>query len=344
MTSSHFGTTPEGQPVQTFLLENALGMQVRVMEYGATLTHFLVPDASGKLVDIVLGFDTLAGYLGQHPYFGCTVGRFANRIANASFTIDGKTSQLVANEGKHILHGGTNNFSRKVWTGTPLMTAEGQGVKFSVTSEDGEEGFPGNMEVSVTYVLTPEGQLRIRYQATTDAPTVVNLTNHAYFNLDGRGPVADTMLQLNCDTFTPGDGEGIPDGTIQEVSGPFDFRQPKAIGQDLHHELLANRKGYDHNFVVNGTPGLLRQAGMAWSEASGIALTTHTTAPCMQLYTGNWLNESGEKRGGIVEEYHAFCLETQFAPDAPNKPAFDSPVLRPGDIWQSETVYAIALR
>ncbi len=336
-----FGQLPDGQDVQGFTLENALGMQVRVMEYGATITHFKVPSSSGNLVDIVLGFDSLSGYLGDHPCFGSTIGRYANRIDNGTFMIDGQRYQVTQNEGNHLLHGGALSFDKKMWQGKPLQTPLGQAAQFDLLSPDGEEGFPGNLAVSVTYLLTFNGKLSISYQATTDAPTVVNLTNHAYFNLNGRGHISDTHLQLMCDQFTPGNAKGIPDGTVREVHGPFDFRQLKLLGQDLDHPDLANRKGYDHNFVVNGEAGKLRQAAKAWSEASGVVLETWTTEPCMQLYTGNWLHEIGEKRGGTVEAYHAFCLETQHAPDAPNHPGFVSPVLRPGETFHSQTIYRI---
>lgn len=337
-----FGTLPGGRPVKGFLLENALGMQVRVMEYGATLTHFSVPAQNGKTVDIVLGFETLEGYLGSHPYFGATVGRFANRIAGGKFSIDGNVVQVTQNEGENILHGGKKGFDKQLWKGTKTHTSEGQSVIFKYTSPDGDEGFPGTLEISVSYTLRFDGSLVISYTSTTDKPTILNLTNHAYFNLDGRGSVRDTWLQMNCDLFTPGDDGGIPLGTIAEVSGPYDFRSAKKLGQDIDQTKLANRNGYDHNYVVNGPKGTLREAAKAWSDQSGIQLTTLTTEPCIQLYTGNWLNESSEKRGGVVEKNGAFCLETQHAPDAPNHPAFDSPILRPGETFQSETVYRVS--
>lgn len=338
------GTLPDGRSVKGFLLENALGMQVRVMEYGATLTHFSVPDQDGKTVDIVLGFETLEGYLGSHPYFGATVGRFANRIAKGKFSIDGNDFQVTQNEGENILHGGTIGFDKQLWEGTKTHTSEGQSVTFRLTSPDGEEGFPGTLEVAVSYTLRHDGGLSIRYEATTDKSTVLNLTNHAYFNLQGRGSVRDTWLQMNCDRFTPGDDGGIPLGTVEEVFEPYDFRIAKKFSQDIDHVELANRNGYDHNYVVNGVKGTLRQAATAWSDQSGIQLTTLTTEPCIQLYTGNWLNETGEKRGGTVEKNGAFCLETQHAPDAVNHPVFNSPVLRPGKKFESETVYRAEAR
>lgn len=334
-----FGTLPDGRPVKGFLLENALGMRVRVMEYGATLTHFSVPDQKGKAVDIVLGFETLVGYLGAHPYFGATVGRFANRIAGGQFSIDGTTYQVTQNEGNNILHGGTKGFDKQLWKGEKTHTSDGQSVTFKYTSPDGHEGFPGKLEVSVSYTLRSDGGLSIRYSASTDNPTVLNLTNHAYVNLDGRGSVRNTWLQMSCDQFTPGDDGGIPLGTVKEVFGPYDFQTAKKLGEEIEHPELQNRNGYDHNYVVNGSKGTLRPAAEAWSEESGISLTTLTTEPCIQLYTGNWLNETGEKRGGVVEQNGAFCLETQHAPDSPNQPGFDSPLLRPGEEWVSETVY-----
>ena len=343
MNPFEYGRLPDGQVVQGFLLENALGMQVRLIEYGATLTHFSVPDKTGRNVDIVLGFPSLAGYLGGHPYFGATVGRYANRIAHARFELDGISYKLSANEGEHILHGGPNTIDKAVWRGTSGMTHEGQTVWFRHVSPDGHNGFPGTVELEVSYTLSHSGELIILYRAETDQPTVLNLTNHAYFNLDGRGSVRDTWLQMNCDQFTLGDEGGIPSGEIRKVSGAMDFLAAKQIGRDLDDPSLADRNGYDHNYLVNGSKGTLRTAATAWSDQSGIKLTTWTTEPCVQLYTGNWLNESGEKRGGLVEKNHAFCLETQHAPDAPNRPEFDSPVLRPGEIWESETRYAVSL-
>lgn len=336
-----FGTLPDGRPVKGFLLENALGMRVRVMEYGATLTHFSVPNQYGKSTDIVLGFETLEGYLGNHPYFGATVGRFANRIAGGQFSIDGNIYQVTQNEGNNILHGGNTGFDKQLWQGEKTHTSEGQSVTFRLTSPDGQEGFPGTLEVSVSYTLRVDGSLAIRYSATTDQPTVVNLTNHAYFNLDGRGSVRETWLQMSCNHFTPGDDAGIPLGTVEEVFGEYDFRTPKQIGKEIDSPELANRNGYDHNYVVDGPAGTLREAAKAWSDRSGIELLTLTTEPCIQLYTGNWLNETGEKRGGTVQKNGAFCLETQHAPDAPNHPAFDSPILRPGEKFESETVYRV---
>lgn len=343
MNSFTLGCLNDGRLVQGFLLENALGMQVKVMEYGATLTHFVVPDQAGKKVDIVLGFPGLSGYLGEHPYLGATVGRYANRIAHAKFELDDRHYQLSANEGEHILHGGPNTIDKAVWSGTSGMTHEGQTVWFRLMSPDGHNGFPGTVKFEVSYTLSHDGELIIRYRAETDQPTVLNLTNHAYFNLDGRGSVRDTWLQMNCEQFTPGDEGGIPSGEIRKVSAAMDFLAAKQIGHDLDDSSLADRNGYDHNYIVNGSKGMLRTAATAWSDRSGIKLTTWTTEPCVQFYTGNWLNESGEKRGGIVGKNHAFCLETQHAPDAPNCPEFDSPVLRPGEVWESETRYGVSL-
>ncbi len=337
------GQLPDGREVRGFLLTNALGMQARIIEYGGILTEMHVPDAQGRLRDIVIGFPSLAGYLGSHPYIGAVVGRYANRIRQAQFELDGKNYHLTANEGSHQLHGGFQGLDKKCWEGSLQHLAEGNAVKLVCQSAHGEEGFPGNVEVAVTYILTPDGSLIIRYEAKTDAPTILNLTQHAYFNLEERGSVEAHMLQLQADTFTPGDSDGLPLGEVRPVYGAYDFRQPKSLGRDLHHSDLAPRRGYDHNFVINGDPGTLRKAASVWSLSSGISLETWTTAPCIQLYSGNWLQLEGEKRGGTVKAYEAFCLETQFAPDSPNQPTFAQPVLRPEQPYFSETQYRFSL-
>ena len=334
------GLMPE---LKQFVLKNARGMEARLLNWGATLTHLLVPDRHGNLQDVVLGFDDPAQYQGPHPSFGSSVGRFANRIAHGRFVIDGEVVEVSKNEGLHMLHGGHRGFAQRLWSATPLSLPEGEAVQFDYLSADGEEGFPGNLEVRVTYVLTKEGALAIRYEARTDRPTMVNLTNHAYFNLHGRGSILDHWLELKAGHFTPGGADGIPFGHTAPVYGPFDFTHAKPIGQDIHHPDLDNRRGYDHNFVVDGPKGSLRPAARTWTEETGILMETWTTEPCIQLYTGNWLNEQGEKRGGIVESRHAFCLETQHAPNSPNEPAFDSPLLRPGEVFRSETQYRFGL-
>jgi aldose 1-epimerase len=343
-----FGKTRDGKPVELFVLTNANGTVAKVMTYGATLTELWVPDKGGKRADVTLGFDALEGYQGKgNPCFGCVVGRYANRIARGRFTLDGKEYRLALNNGPNHLHGGREGFDKKVWERT--VTASGPlsvQVGFKYKSPDGEEGYPGNLTAEVTYRLTHRDELYIEYQATTDKPTVVNLTNHAYFNLAGHdsGDVLGHELTLFADEYTPADKGLIPTGKIEPVKGtPYDFTRPKKIGADIG-KLKAGPGGYDVNFVLDKAGKKApRLAARVREPRSGRVLAMFTTEPGVQLYTANSLDGKLKGKGGARYGKHAgFCLEAQHFPDSPNQKGFPSPVLRPGQTYTQTTVYKFA--
>lgn len=344
-----FGRTPEGEEVEMFTLENGNGLEVAVIEYGAIIQAIRLPDATDGHVDVALGHDALEGYLSDSPYFGAVVGRYANRIAGGRFTLDGDTYELARNDGPNHLHGGERGFDRVVWDGRPLEGAEGDAVELRYTSPAGEEGYPGTLDVVVTYTLTGDDELVVDYRATTDAPTPVNLSQHTYFNLAGAGSgdILDHVLTIEADAYTPVDSTLVPTGEIAPVEGtPFDFRDPTPIGAriDAEHPQLAHGGGYDHNFVLRrpGAAGSapVRAAHVA-DPASGRALDIRTTEPGLQFYSGNFLDGSIRGKGGAVYGHRGgFCLETQHFPDSPNRPAFPSTILRPGEEYRSRAVYA----
>lgn len=347
VTSSAFGTLPDGTRVDVFTLKNANGVEVRIMTYGATITSIRVPDRNGKFDDVVTGFDTLDGFVTRGRFFGVIAGRYANRIANARFTLDGKTYQLAANNGKNHLHGGLRGFDKVVWKAASFERDGASGVKLTYVSPDGEEGYPGTLTATVTYTLTPQNELTLDYEATTDKATPVNLTNHAYFNLagDGRGDILQHLLTINADRYTPTDDTQIPTGELAPVAGtPFDFRKPTAVGAriDADHEQIRRGKGYDHNFVLNGTG--LRHAARLVDPASGRTLDVSTTEPGVQLYSGNNLDGAVGKGGHVYGRRSALCLETQHFPDSPNHANFPSTILRPGERFQSKTVFAFGVQ
>jgi len=340
-----FGKLPDGTEIQQFTLRNTKGAVAKVITYGATLTELWVPDKSGKNADVVLGFDNLAGYLGDHPYFGATVGRYANRIAKGQFQLDGRTYSLFINNGPNSLHGGKVGFNRKVWKAEPVGLAHGAAVKFTYISEDGEEGYPGTLTVRVTYELSDENALKISYAASTDKPTVVNLTNHSYFNLSGAGSgdVLKDLLQLDADRYTPVDSTLIPTGELKSVEGTaFDFRKLTAIGE--RYAQVPGTGGYDHNFVLNGEAGTLRKAGELYDPVSGRQMELWTTEPGVQIYMAIGLNGSIKGIGGAYQKFGALCLETQHFPDSPNHPTFPLTVVRPGNDFQSETMYKFSVK
>lgn len=343
-----FGTTANGQVVDTYTLTNANGISVTLISYGGTITSLRVPDRNGEMKNVVLGFNDLADYETKSPYFGCITGRCANRIAKGKFTLDGKEYAVAVNDGTNALHGGINGFDNQVWTGRAIERDGAQGVEFSYLSPDGEEGYPGNLQSTVTYLLTDDNALHIEYTATTDAPTIVNLTNHSYFNLAGEGTssIFDHILMLNADRYTPTDAGLIPTGELAPVAGtPFDFRQPKAIaaGQRSSHEQIVQAKGYDHNFVINRdsqSDKSLTLAARMYEPSSGRIMEVLTTEPAIQFYAGNFLDATLVGSGGhLYRQSDAFALETQHFPDSPNQPDFPSIVLRPGETYQTTTIY-----
>ena len=335
-----FGQIPGGAAIEAYTLINARGASAKVITYGATLTELQVPDKQGKMGDVVLGFDNLEGYLGQHPFFGGTIGRYANRIAKGKFTLDGKEYQLAINNAPNSLHGGAVGFNRRVWTAEPVEVKDGASVRLSYLSKDGEENYPGNVHVTVTYTLTNEDALKIVYSARTDKDTVVNLTNHSYFNLSGpgSGDILKEVLYLNADNFTPVDSTLIPTGEIKSVEGtPLDFRKPTAIGERIGQ--IPEIGGYDHNLVLNGKAGTLRLAARVTDPASGRQMEVWTTQPGIQFYSAIHLDGSIKGIGGAYQKYGALCLETQHYPDSPNHKNFPSTELKPGTPFHSETIY-----
>jgi aldose 1-epimerase len=340
-----FGRTAEGRNVQLFTLSNAKGMRAKITDYGAILTELHVPGRHGKLDNVVLGFDNLEQYLKGHPAFGATIGRFANRIGNARFILDGREYRLAANNGPNHLHGGIKGFDKVVWNANPLPATQQQAsVGFAYHSPDGEEGYPGNLDVTVIYTLTEHNELRLDFRAKTDQATPINLTNHSYFNLTGSGDILDHELQLFTDRYTPSDEGLIPTGEIASVAGtPLDFTQPRTIGARID-QLKPKPNGYDHNFVLPGNGKSLVLAGKVLDPKSRRTLEVLTTEPGVQLYTANWLDGRHVGTGGIRYQCHAgLCLETQHFPDSINKPNFPSTVLRPGQEFISTTVFRFAL-
>jgi len=336
-----FGTTPDGQDVALYTLSNTHGLRATIIEYGAILVSLDVPDRHGQLADIALGFDDLDSYIRRNPLFGAVVGRYANRIAGARFTLDGIEHRITANAGKNHIHGGGNKrFDKVVWKGSPYRSDTEVGVRLTHVSADGEEGFPGNLHCTVTYTLTNDNELRISYTATTDKPTVLNLTNHSYFNLAGagNGDVLGHKLTINAPWYTPA-GEGlIPTGEIHTVKDtPLDFTTPRTIGARIAQ--LTETGGYDHNYVLNGSYGSAVLAAKVYEPTSGRVMEVYTTEPGMQLYTANGMRNLKGKKGHIYNRHSSFCLETQHFPDSPNKPHFPSTALRPDRKFESTTTF-----
>jgi aldose 1-epimerase len=341
-----FGTTADGQSVEEYTLTNTKGMEVKIITYGGTITAVRVPDRRGDFDNVVLGFNNLADYENKNSYFGTIVGRFGNRIANAQFTLNGKRYTLAANDGTNSLHGGITGFDNKVWAAEEIGANDTVGLSLSYTSPDGEEGYPGNLAVTVVYTLTGDNGIQIDYTATTDAPTVLNLTNHSFFNLlgNGSGAIYDEVLWLNADRYTPVNENLIPTGELAPVEGtPLDFRTPKPIGAGIRssNPQMVLARGYDHNFVLNRqSADGLELAARVFDPDSGRGLEVLTTEPSLQFYSGNFLNGTVVgSSGGTYRQGDGLCLETQHYPDSPNQPAFPSTELRPGDTYRTTTVY-----
>ena len=339
-----FGQTADGTAIESYTIYNSQGASAKVITYGATVAELHVPDKNGKMADVVLGFDNLEGYLGQHPHFGGAIGRYGNRIAKGKFTLDGKEYQLAINNPPNSLHGGPTGFDRRVWKAQPVEVKDGAAVRCTYLSKDGEENFPGNLTVSVTYTLTNTNEFKLEYSAETDKDTIVNLTNHSYFNLAGSGDVLKHVLYLNADKYTPVDATLIPTGEIASVGNtPLDFRKSTAIG--AHIGEIKDIGGYDHNYVVNGAAGTLRIAARVTEPSSGRQMEVWTTEPGVQFYSAIGLNGSITGKGGIAyPKYGALCLETQHYPDSPNRPNFQSTVLKPGTSFYSETIYKFSAK
>ncbi|MEZ5384074.1 MAG: aldose epimerase family protein [Prosthecobacter sp.] len=342
-----WGKTATGEEVTLFTLRNANGMEAKITNWGGYIVSLTAPDRDGRFADVVLGFDSLDGYLAKNPFFGCITGRYANRIGGASFKIDGVEFKVTANSGKHQLHGGKEGFDKKLWKASPIQNGDDIGVKLAYTSADGEEGFPGALQCTVTYRLKPDNALAIEYHATTDKPTVVNLTNHSYFNLAGEG-VGDILgheLTIPADQVTATDDDLITTGEIMSIKGtPLDFTTPHAIGERIgaDYKPLIQGIGYDHNYVLPG--GGLKLAATVTEPKSGRVMTVVTTEPGVQLYTGNHLNGVKGKGGHTYAKRNGFCLETQHYPDSPNHPNFPGVVLRPGETFESTTIYQFSAK
>ena len=338
-----FGTAPSGEAVELMTLRNARGVELRAMTYGAIIVSLKVPDRAGQLGDVVLGYDSLAGYVKSSPYFGAIVGRYGNRIARGKFTLDGKTYTLAVNNGPNALHGGLKGFDKVVWSADTIRMLEGVGIRFSYVSKDGEEGYPGTLTTTVTYTLTDSNEVHIAYEATADKATPVNLTQHTYFNLAGTGDILAHVLTLNADRFTPVDSTLIPTGDLAPVAEtPFDFTAPHAVGERIgaDNQQLKFGGGYDHNFVLTRADTGLAPAAVLKEPTSGRVLEMRTTEPGVQFYSGNFLDGTLTGKGGVVYSHRTgLCLETQHFPDSPNQAAFPNTILRPGETYRSRTVW-----
>lgn len=334
-----FGRLPDEIEIAEYTLHNHRGVIAKVISYGASLHELWLLDRDGQSSDVVLGCGNLQGYLGKHPYFGATIGRYANRIAKGRFTLNGKEYELAINDPPNSLHGGLTGFDRQVWKDEPVDNAEGPSVRFIYVSKDGEENFPGILTASVTYSLTHDNELKLDYTAATDQPTLLNLTNHSYFNLAGEGDILGHILHLSADEYTPVDQTLIPTGELRSVANSaLDFRTPTAIGARIGE--LKEVGGYDHNFVVNGAAGTLRPAARLTDPKSGRQMEVWTTEPGIQVYSGIHLDGSVIGKGGIAyRKYGGVCLETQHFPDSPNHPDFPTTILLPDARFHSQTVY-----
>jgi len=349
LKSEPFGEI-DGHAVTLYTLTNKHRLQARIMDYGGVVVSLRVPDREGKLADVVLGFDTVAEYPEKSQYFGCITGRYANRIAKGKFSLDGKEYTLATNNEPNHLHGGVKGFNQYVWKGTAMETPDGPALKLVWSSPDGDEGYPGKLDCEVTYTLTQGNALRIDYKAVTDKPTVLNLTNHSYWNLSGEGSatVLDHELTILADRYTPVDETSIPTGEVAPVEGtPLDFRKPTVVGARIgeDHGQLKNGLGYDHNYVFkNVRDGKMIHMATLRDPKSGRIMDVDSTEPAIQFYTGNFLDGRTGKGGKPYAHRSALCLETQTFPDSPNRPSFPSPVLRPGQTYETTTIYTFSAK
>lgn len=348
ITKQPFGTTKDGKPVDVFTLCNAKGVEARIINYGGIVLSLKVPDKTGSLGDVVLGYDTLAEYEKETPYFGCLVGRYGNRIAKGKFTLNGKTYTLATNNVPNALHGGVKGFDKVVWQARSYQSTLGPALELRYLSKDGEEGYPGNLAVTAVYTLTADNALRLDYTATTDQDTVLNLTQHSYFNLAGKGDILGHVVYLNADKFTPVDSTLIPTGELKPVDGtPFDFCKPTAIGARVNaaDEQIKFGGGYDHNWVINKSAGQLSLQARVTEPTSGRVLEVLSTEPGLQFYCGNFLDGTLKGKGGWVYQHrNGFCMEPQHYPDSPNQPKFPSVVLKPGQTYQNTIIYKFSVK
>ncbi len=345
VTKESFGDTLDGKSVDIYTLTNSHGVEAKIINYGGIVTSLKVPDRNGKLDDVVLGFDKLDDYLKGRTYLGAIIGRYGNRIAKGRFRLHGVEYKLAVNNGENHLHGGIKGFDKVVWTARELKVLNGAALELTYLSKDGEEGYPGNLSVKVIYTLTNANELKVDYSATTDKDTVVNLTQHSYFNLagQGNGDILNHRLFINAARFTPTDAGSIPTGELRSVRGTqFDFTRPTAIGARINqdYDQLKLGKGYDHNFVLNGSMGTLRVAARVYEPTTGRVMEVWTTEPGIQLYTGNFLDGTLTGKGGkVYQQRFGFCLETQHYPDSPNKPSFPTAVVRKGARYHTTTIF-----
>jgi aldose 1-epimerase len=333
----------DGKKVFLYIVTNKNGVEVKISNYGGTITSWITPDNKGGKSSIVLGFDSLSGYLAHPPYFGATIGRYGNRIANGKFTLDGKTYTLATNNGKNSLHGGLKGFDKVVWDAAPLDNNT-PSLTLNYLSKDGEEGYPGNLKVTVKFTLSDDNELTIDYNAETDKATPINLTNHSYFNLTGsvKNTILNHVLRIDADRYTPVDTTLIPTGELKPVAGtPFDFRTPHKVGERID----AVPGGYDHNFVLNHKMGSMDQVASVSDDISGRQLEVYTDQPGLQFYSGNFLDGTFKANDGTpIQKHTAMCLETQHFPDSPNKPAFPSTILKPGEKYHTTTKYKVIFK
>ena len=344
-----FGKTTDGKAIEIYTLTNSKRAEAKIITYGGTVVSLKVPDRKGNFDDVVLGYDNLDGYLNDTFYIGCLIGRYGNRIAKGKFSLNGAAYTLVQNNGENHLHGGTKGFDKVIWKAKSLVTKNGASLELSRLSKDGEEGYPGNLSVNVIYTLTDNNELKIDYSATTDKDTVINLTQHSYFNLAGADSddILNHQLQINSDRFTPTDRGSIPTGELRIAKGtPFDFILPTAIGARIEQsdEQLKFGSGYDHNFVLNKNNQAITLAAKVYEKTSGRVMEVYTTQPAMQLYTGNFLVNVKGKSGKIYGKHDGFCLETQHYPNSPNEPQFPTTVLKPNQKYLQTTVYKFTTR
>ncbi|XCF07420.1 aldose epimerase family protein [Tamlana crocina] len=350
ITKSEYGKMPDGTIVEQYVLKNANGVEMEVITYGGRITSLKVPNKDGESENVVLGFNNLDGYLGDNPYFGALIGRFGNRIAKGKFSLNGEVYSLATNNGPNHLHGGLKGFDRVVWSAEPIEGGERPALKLTYLSADVEEGYPGNLNVTVVYTLTNDNTLEVDYSATTDKATVINLTQHAYFNLTGdfSKDILNHEVAINAGAFLPVDGTLIPTGEIRKVAGtPFDFNSAKTVGKEINaeNEQLELGNGYDHCWVLNGEKGNLRLSASAFDKESGRFMEVFSTEPGMQFYTGNFLDGTlSTPSGGVYAKRSGFCFETQHFPDSPNQKDFPSVVLKPGETYTSKTSFKFSVK